>query len=206
MKVGELTENFRNEFGGTLRLFDGNNPHHLSDQSQHLKDACIHGASPSGKIDCPETMTVGEFRDAMKQLFGLIVKVASKDDWVLVPDNFLLVELPRIPKQARKSDIEKLITVPSQNSNTKSGYLYYGSFDHDWFKKLQKALREVESLNEEGAEDELLYDFDNDIIHLIGSNQGERMEEMVDDGIYVDDEYPNGYIVFYKGKELYAIW
>jgi len=201
MRVGELADMFKSVFGGTLRVYDGDSPRNRSDEKDHLNNVCEPGASPSGQIACPENMTVGQFCETMRRQFGLLVKVASVDDWVLVPDELLLANLLRIPKQARKSDIEKLITIPNQLNRAKAGYLYYGSFDRRWFEVLRRILR-----NSKEEEDGFLDDFDNDIIHLIGSNEGEPMEEMVDDGIYVDEEYPNGYIVFYRGKEVYAIW
>ena len=99
--VSTLCARFKEEFGGTLRVYQGNK--------------CLTGAekvadiaTATGTYECGSMKTVGGFEKDMLDKFGLKVQVASADDWVLALDQMTLNKLKEIPKKATKADMESL--------------------------------------------------------------------------------------------------
>ncbi|MDY5858390.1 MAG: hypothetical protein SPK09_04080 [Porphyromonas sp.] len=99
--VSTLCANFKEEFGGTLRVYQG-------------RKRCTGGekvgdlVTATGTYECRSSKTVGGFEKDLKEKFGLVVQVASVDDWVLALDEMTLSKLPEIPRQATKADMESL--------------------------------------------------------------------------------------------------
>lgn len=99
--VSTLCENFKKEFGGTLRVYNGRKS---CDGSERVADLVTN----TGTYVCRSSKTVAGFIADMKEEFGLTVKIGSCDNWVLALDNMTLSKLVEIPKNARKADMESL--------------------------------------------------------------------------------------------------
>lgn len=99
--VSTLCNNFKEEFGGTLRVYQGQKRCTGSEKVSEL-------ATATGTYSCRGSKTVRGFDEDMKEQFGLIVQVASPDDFVLALDEMTLSKLPEIPANARKADMEHL--------------------------------------------------------------------------------------------------
>lgn len=99
--VSTLCERFKKEFGGTLRVYNGNKRCTGSEKVADL-------VSATGCYECRGSKTVAGLVKDVADKFGLKVKVASCDDWVLALDNMTLAKLPDIPKNATKKDMEAL--------------------------------------------------------------------------------------------------
>ena len=99
--VSTLCERFKNEFGGTLRVYNGNKRCTGSEKVSDLTTA-------TGTYECRSSKTVAGLIKDLADQFGLKVKVGSGDDWVLALDAMTLSKLPEIPKNATKKDMESL--------------------------------------------------------------------------------------------------
>lgn len=99
--VSTLCERFKEEFGGTLRVYQGQKRLTGAEKVSEI-------ATKTGSYECRGSKTVGGFEKDMMENFGLKVQVASADDWVLALDEMTLVKLPEIPKNAKKTDMDAL--------------------------------------------------------------------------------------------------
>lgn len=99
--VKTLCERFKEEFSGTLRVYNGKN---RCDGSEKVADL----VKETGSYECRSSKTVGGFEKDLMAKFGLKVQVASADDFVLALDEMTLNKLTEIPKKATKADMESL--------------------------------------------------------------------------------------------------
>lgn len=99
--VKTLCDNFKKEFGGTLRVYNGNKRCTGSEKVSELTEK-------TGAYECRGSKTVGGFEKDLKSKFGITVQVASADDFVLALDEMTLAKLPEIPKGATKAMMDKL--------------------------------------------------------------------------------------------------
>jgi hypothetical protein len=99
--VSTLCDRFKEEFGGTLRVYQGNKRCTGAEKVADL-------AKETGSYECGKMKTVGGFEKELMERFGLKVQIASADDWVLALDQMTLGKLPEIPKNATKADMESL--------------------------------------------------------------------------------------------------
>lgn len=99
--VSTLCARFKEEFGGTLRVYNGRKCCTGAEKVSEL-------AKNTGTYECRGSKTVGGFEKDLLEQFGLTVQVASADDWVLALDQMTLSKLPEIPKQATKAQMEEL--------------------------------------------------------------------------------------------------
>ncbi|MBR0323907.1 MAG: leucine-rich repeat domain-containing protein [Bacteroidales bacterium] len=105
MTVRTLKENFKNTFEGTLRIYDGREK---ADDSATLASIRKNDVK-TGEYVCRGSRTVGKFIEEMEEVFGISIKVASPDDWVLALDGITLANLKNIKKNATKADMEELV-------------------------------------------------------------------------------------------------
>ena len=105
MTVRTLKENFKNTFEGTLRVYDGREK---ADDSATLASIRKNDVK-TGEYVCRGSRTVGKFIKEMEEVFGISIKVASPDDWVLALDGITLANLKNIKKNATKADMEELV-------------------------------------------------------------------------------------------------
>jgi len=99
--VSTLCTRFKEEFGGTLRVYNGNKRCTGAEKVADL-------ATATGSYECRPSKTVGGFEQEMMKQFGLKIQIASADDWVLALDQMTLSKLTEIPKNATKADMEVL--------------------------------------------------------------------------------------------------
>ena len=105
MTVRTLKENFKNTFEGTLRVYDGREK---ADDNATLASIRKNDVK-TGEYVCRGSRTVGKFIKEMEEVFGISIKVASPDDWVLALDGITLANLKNIKKNATKADMEELV-------------------------------------------------------------------------------------------------
>ena len=106
MLVKTLKEQFFNEFGGVLRVYDGNKK---AADDVTLASIRANDAAKGGELTCRANRTVGKFEKEMWNVFGIKVQVATKDDWVLVLDGITLNTIKEIPNNATRPDMEKFL-------------------------------------------------------------------------------------------------
>lgn len=106
MKVKKLKELFKNEYGGTLRIYKGKS---LADDNDTLASIRSEDGVKGGGLVCRASRTVGRFEKEMKEVFGIKVQVATPDDSILVLDGITLSKVKDIKKKASKEDMEELI-------------------------------------------------------------------------------------------------
>lgn len=99
--VSTLCDRFKEEFGGTLRVYNGNKRCTGAEKVTEV-------ATSTGAYECRGSKTVGGFEKDLLAQFGIKVQVASADDWVLALDEMTLAKLPEIPKNATKAQMEDL--------------------------------------------------------------------------------------------------
>jgi hypothetical protein len=105
MTVRTLKENFKNTFEGTLRVYDGREK---ADDNATLASIRKNDVK-TGEYVCRGSRTVGKFIEEMEEVFGISIKVASPDDWVLALDGITLANLKNIKKNSTKADMEELV-------------------------------------------------------------------------------------------------
>ena len=112
MSVKRLKENFKNEFGGTLRVYDGREK---ADDNATLASIRRNNEAKGGEYACQGNRTVGRFEREMREIFGIKVQVATPDDWTLVLDGITLAKLKHIPEKTSKADMESLVAYKRKN-------------------------------------------------------------------------------------------
>jgi len=100
MKVKTLQANFKEEFGLTLRLYDGKS---FADDSKTI--AKIRSKEGSGDLSVKRNMKVGNFEDKLKEEFGIKSQVAGSGNGYLCDDNLTLakaleVDAKKVAKEA----------------------------------------------------------------------------------------------------------
>lgn len=120
MTVRTLKDSFKNEFEGTLRVYNGREK---ADDNATLASIRKVDDVKRGEYICRASRTVGKFEKEMMEVFGIKVQVASPDDWVLALDGITLANLKNIKKNATKVDMEELVAYKRKK----------GSKDNDGF-------------------------------------------------------------------------
>ena len=109
--VAELKEQFRGEFGGILRVYQG--------RSEAPEDATLVSLGGKvGELECRASRTVGKFIEAFQSELGLKVKVYTKDNWVSVLDGITLATVREIPKNARKAQMEQYLAYQREEEDS----------------------------------------------------------------------------------------
>ena len=100
--VLKLKEEFKNEFGGTLRVYNG--------RSEAKDDETLVSlGAKTGTVEFRANRTVGSFCDEVMKELNLKVKVATVDNWVMVLDGVTLATVKDIPKQCTKQQMEEFV-------------------------------------------------------------------------------------------------
>ena len=117
MTVRQLKENFKNEFEGTLRVYNGREK---ADDNATLAAIRKKDDVKIGELVCRASRTVGKFEQEMLEVFGIKVQVASPDDWVLALNGITLANLKHIKKNATKADMEELVAYKRTSTEAKT--------------------------------------------------------------------------------------
>lgn len=162
MTVRKLKENFKNEFEGTLRVYDGRE---LADDKATLA-AIRKGDAKGGEFICRASRTVGKFKQEMKEVFGIRVEVASPDDYVLALDGITLANLKNIKEKATKADMEELVAYKRKSTDNDS------ATDNDDIDVVEE-----KKTNESKTISELIEEVD-DIRRVVISKFEKRLKEL----------------------------
>lgn len=98
--VAELKEQFRNEVGCVLRVYQG--------RSEAPDGATLESlGAKEGELECRTSRTVGKFEEAFQNELNLKVKVYTKDNWVKVLDGITLATAGQLPNGMTKAKMEE---------------------------------------------------------------------------------------------------
>lgn len=98
--VTELKEQFRNEVGCVLRVYQG--------RSEAPDGATLVSlGAKEGELECRTSRTVGKFEEAFQNELNLKVKVYTKDNWVKVLDGITLAVAGQLPNGMTKAKMEE---------------------------------------------------------------------------------------------------
>lgn len=98
--VAELKEQFRNEVGCVLRVYQG--------RSEAPDGATLVSlGAKEGELECRTSRTVGKFEEAFQNDLNLKVKVYTKDNWVKVLDGITLAVAGQLPNGMTKAKMEE---------------------------------------------------------------------------------------------------
>ena len=101
--VAELKEQFSNEVGGVLRIYEG--------RSEAADGATLVSlGAKEGELECRTSRTVGKFEEAFQNDLNLKVKVYTKDNWVKVLDGITLATAAELPNGMTKSKMEEYLS------------------------------------------------------------------------------------------------
>lgn len=98
--VAELKEQFRNEVGCVLRVYQGRSE--ASDGA-----TLVSLGAKEGELECRTSRTVGKFEEAFQNELNLKVKVYTKDNWVKVLDGITLAVAGQLPNGMTKAKMEE---------------------------------------------------------------------------------------------------
>lgn len=101
--VAKLKEQYRNEVGGTLRIYSGRSE---ADDGAAL----VSLGAKEGVLECRTSRTVGSFEKAFQDELGLKVKVYTKDNWVKVLDGTTLESASKLPNGMTKAKMEEYVS------------------------------------------------------------------------------------------------
>lgn len=90
MKVKSLKDDFKNEFGGTLRVYDGRS--HADDDAK-VGSIAKKTIARGSEVSANGNLLVRTFEDRIKETFGIRVEVAVADDSKLADDGCTLGKL-----------------------------------------------------------------------------------------------------------------
>ena len=106
--VGDLKKQFQSLYGGYLKVYNGRS---IASDDEKLVDI----GAKTGEFSCRASRTVGSFVEAMKETFGLKVKVWTSDEWLTVLDGITLSKVRDLPKQATKAVLEAYESYKREN-------------------------------------------------------------------------------------------
>lgn len=101
--VAELKEQFRNEVGCVLRIYEGRSE--ASDEA-----TLVSLGAKEGELECRTSRTVGKFEEAFQNELNLKVKVYTKDNWVKVLDGITLAVAGQLPNGMTKAKMEEYLS------------------------------------------------------------------------------------------------
>lgn len=101
--VAELKEQFRNEVGCVLRVYQGRSE--ASDGA-----TLVSLGAKEGELECRTSRTVGKFEEAFQNELNIKVKVYTKDNWVKVLDGITLASAAELPKGMTKAQMEEYLS------------------------------------------------------------------------------------------------
>ena len=86
MKVKTLKKQVKEAFGATLRVYKGKQ---FADDDATLASIRV-GDAKGGELKCAGNLKVGNFENKIKEVFGIRIQVANKDDSALAANDITL--------------------------------------------------------------------------------------------------------------------
>lgn len=109
--VAELKEQFRNEVGCVLRVYQG--------RSEAPDGATLVSlGAKEGELECRTSRTVGKFEETFQNELNLKVKVYTKDNWVKVLDGITLAVAGQLPNGMTKAKMEEHLSYKRDEEET----------------------------------------------------------------------------------------
>lgn len=109
--VAELKEQFHNEVGCVLRVYQG--------RSEAPDGATLVSlGAKEGELECRTSRTVGKFEEAFQNELNLKVKVYTKDNWVKVLDGITLAVAGQLPNGMTKAKMEEHLSYKKDEEET----------------------------------------------------------------------------------------
>ena len=138
IKVATLKKRFLNEFGLTLRVYDGRS---FADEGQTISQ--IRKKKGSGDLSVRKSMKVGTLEDKIESEFGIKVQIAGSDDSYLCKNELTLAS-------ASEKDQEKIMKMSGKDKQVSSKGLRKDSSPRDKASAgtLEGSSKDVESNNE----------------------------------------------------------
>ena len=93
MGIRTLKANFKNMFGSTLRIYDGNR---LADDEATVGSIAKKTISLGSTISAHGRTKVGNFENNMMETFGIRVQIANPENTVLVDNDLSLTQSGRV--------------------------------------------------------------------------------------------------------------
>jgi hypothetical protein len=90
MKVKSLKEDFKAEFGGTLRIYDGRSH---ADDSATIGSVAKKTITKGSEVSANGNLLVKTFEERIKEAYGIRVEVATSDDSKLADDGCKLSKI-----------------------------------------------------------------------------------------------------------------
>jgi hypothetical protein len=87
LKVGTLKKRFKDEFGSTLRVYNGVK---FADDDATVASIAKKTIQKGSEVKAHGRTKVGNFEESIKETYGIRVQVASPDDSSLVDNNLTL--------------------------------------------------------------------------------------------------------------------
>lgn len=198
--VGELKQQFVDQIGGTLRIYDG--------RSQADDDATLVSlGAKTGNLECRSSRTVGKFEEAFQVELNAKVKVYTADDWVQVLSGVTLESVAKIKRQARKADMEQYVAYQRVGESTNTSATSTANNDLEQYKGIpiieikyrdfgRKWQEELKKIDEDDmasypAIGVLYYNYGDNAIVVVDqgtvSEVASALQEFCDD--HVSDQY-----------------
>ena len=91
LTIKSQKKQFKEAFGATLRVYKGKQ---FADDDATLASIRV-GDVKGGELKCAGNLKVGNFENKMKELFGVTVQVATKDDSALADNDITIAAAGR---------------------------------------------------------------------------------------------------------------
>ena len=89
-KIKTLKEDFKTEFGGTLRVYNGRSH---ADDSETVGSVAKKTITRGSEVSANGNLLVKSFEERMKETYGIRVEVATADDSKLADDGCRLASI-----------------------------------------------------------------------------------------------------------------
>lgn len=193
MKVKTLKEQFKKEFGLTLRLYDGRS---FADDDSTLA-SIRKGDAKGGELNIRANMKVGNFEDKLKEEYGIKSQVAGSDDSYLCDNDLTLKgaldkDVKRKTRGGAKDKDSSVQGAPASSGSGKRYFLelygkggeYTAGFVSDawaWDHQDEDAILEcLDNIENYMGEVKSHFEID-DVIHMFGAHYDESRVEVKDE-------------------------
>ncbi|TAF73595.1 MAG: hypothetical protein EAZ53_12135 [Bacteroidetes bacterium] len=91
MKVGTIVKNFKEVYGGTLRIYDKMN--HIADSNEPISKFAEKGVPAAEKFMAGPDLKILTFKKRLLDSYGIVAKIADSDDKKILDEALTLKEV-----------------------------------------------------------------------------------------------------------------
>lgn len=91
MKVGTIIKNFKDVYGGTLRIYDKSN--HIAPNTEPISKFAEKGVPAAEKFMAGPDLKIATFRKRLLDSYGIIAKIADDTDKKILDETMTLKEV-----------------------------------------------------------------------------------------------------------------